>query len=350
MSAPAVTVVMPAYDAERFIGDAVRSVLAQTFADFELLVADDGSTDSTVATARTAANGDARARIIDVPHGGPAKARNAAIREARGATLAFLDADDLWEPDHLAKLVAGMEANPGHFVYSNATKFGDGPEAPAHFPGYAPATSFEDLYLQAHIPSPGAVAVRTADVRAIGGFIEDESCIGSEDRALYLALCAAGISPVYLPHRGVRYRRHAGQLTRRPVKQLRAKLEVRRRYRDAVDSRTGARLVPERGADVLLGWTTYDLAYALLDTDVNEAHARFVEAVALDPALRGDERGARFERKATRARWVTLPGVETLPPISKFGAVVAAACAVVVLGLYVMVRVAARLHGGGSIP
>lgn len=346
MTDPAVTVVMPAFDAAAFIADSVRSVLAQTYRDFELLVVDDASTDDTVRIATEAAGGDRRVHVRSVPHSGPAKARNAAIAAARGAVLAFLDADDLWEPDHLARLVEGLAAHPDRFVYSNATRFGDGPEEPAHFRGYVPATTFRDLYLSPHIPSPGAIAVRTADVRALGGFVEDEACIGSEDRALYLGLCARGVLPVYLPHKGVRYRVHAGQLTRRPVRQLRAKLEVRTRWRDAVDTATGERLVPADEADRFLAEIETDLAYAIVATDRAEAVALYDRARRRDPTIAKRERGIAFEQKLAWRRWFSLPPPDRLPALAGPARLVAIAWAVAVVALFVVVRVAAR----GSAP
>src|SRR5829696_8441401 len=96
---PRVSVVMPAYGAEKFVAEAVSSVLASRYRDLELLLLDDGSSDATVAEATRAAAGDERLRVIALPHGGVAAARNAGLAHARGELIANLDADDTMFPD-----------------------------------------------------------------------------------------------------------------------------------------------------------------------------------------------------------------------------------------------------------
>lgn len=112
VGSPRVSVVMPVYNGERFIAESVRSVLASELADLELLVLDDGSTDRSVVTAHEAAAGDVRLRVISLPHGGVAAARNAGLREARAPLIANLDADDVMLPQRLTKQVAFLDAHP----------------------------------------------------------------------------------------------------------------------------------------------------------------------------------------------------------------------------------------------
>lgn len=106
---PLVTVVMPVYNCEAYVGDAVRSALAQEYPHVEVLVIDDGSRDGTVDVLR--GFGDA-IRIIQVPNGGPARARNLGMDQAQGEFIAFLDADDIWHPDKLRVQVEHLCANP----------------------------------------------------------------------------------------------------------------------------------------------------------------------------------------------------------------------------------------------
>lgn len=106
---PLVSVVIPAYNAARFINVAVDSVLAQTWQHREVLVVDDGSTDNTTVVLRD--YGDT-IRVISKPNGGLSSARNRGIQEARGEYVAFLDADDHWLPEKLACQVGVMEGNP----------------------------------------------------------------------------------------------------------------------------------------------------------------------------------------------------------------------------------------------
>jgi glycosyltransferase involved in cell wall biosynthesis len=107
---PGVSVVIPAYNAESTLAETLGSVFAQTYGDFEVLVVDDGSADATATVA--AASGDPRVRVISVPNGGVSRARNRGVEEASAELIAFLDADDLWEPDKLERQVSALEAEP----------------------------------------------------------------------------------------------------------------------------------------------------------------------------------------------------------------------------------------------
>ncbi|WP_107851519.1 glycosyltransferase family 2 protein [Oceanimonas marisflavi] len=107
----AISVIMPVYKVEQFVADAVRSVLAQTFTDFELLIIDDCSPDNSIAICEQF--DDPRIRIIrHSTNRGLAGARNTGIRHARGELLAFLDSDDLWLPEKLERHVAHLAARP----------------------------------------------------------------------------------------------------------------------------------------------------------------------------------------------------------------------------------------------
>jgi glycosyltransferase involved in cell wall biosynthesis len=105
-----VSVMMPAYNAGRYIGEAIESVLAQTFSNWELLVVNDGSTDDTAAV--VARFQDPRIHLISKANGGESSARNVALERSRGEFIAYLDADDAYLPHHLAVTVAFLEANP----------------------------------------------------------------------------------------------------------------------------------------------------------------------------------------------------------------------------------------------
>ena len=109
---PVVSVIMPAFNAERYLGTAVESVLRQTFADFELLIVDDGSSDGTVAAARAFAERDRRVRVLQQANAGPGPARNRGFRAASGRLFAFLDSDDEWDETFLAEHVAVLDARP----------------------------------------------------------------------------------------------------------------------------------------------------------------------------------------------------------------------------------------------
>ena len=106
---PKVSVVIPAYNAARFIRQTLDSAAAQTFRDFEIIVVDDGSQDE---TAQIAQAFDDSIRLIQKPNGGVSSARNVGMQAARGEYVAFLDADDLWEKSKLEQQVALLDENP----------------------------------------------------------------------------------------------------------------------------------------------------------------------------------------------------------------------------------------------
>jgi glycosyltransferase involved in cell wall biosynthesis len=114
--APRVSVVVPAYNREHYLGQTIESVLAQTFEDWELIVYDDGSTDGTRAVAMSYAETDRRIRVGHGPNSGVAAARNRGfeLTNADAQFVIFLDSDDLWEPDALATLARVLDAYPAY--------------------------------------------------------------------------------------------------------------------------------------------------------------------------------------------------------------------------------------------
>jgi glycosyltransferase involved in cell wall biosynthesis len=109
-SMPKVSVIIPIYNAEQYISETIRSVLDQTFQDFELLAVDDGSPDKSVEVCQQFT--DPRIKIIRQANRGLSGARNTGIRHAEGEYIAFLDADDIWRPQKLEKHVEHLESRP----------------------------------------------------------------------------------------------------------------------------------------------------------------------------------------------------------------------------------------------
>jgi glycosyltransferase involved in cell wall biosynthesis len=144
---PAVSVVLPTYNRASMLGRAVRSVLGQSYADFEVVVVDDGSTDGTAEV--VAGFDDPRVKYVRLArNAGAGAARNVGIRMARGRFLAFQDSDDEWLPSKLAKQMAAFERGPSGLgvVYSDMQRvWGDGTTsyfaAPDVLPGRLVRTS-----------------------------------------------------------------------------------------------------------------------------------------------------------------------------------------------------------------
>lgn len=172
-----VTVVLPTYNRRPFLEDAVRSVLSQTYHNLELLVVDDGSTDST--PEYLAQISDPRLRVIRGAHtGSPARARNAGIREARGRYVAFLDSDDRWLPDKLGIQVSGLATDRScRWSYTGVTRI-DQSGQPLHDPAVAPwrpyaGPTLEGLITLRAIVATSAVLVDRRLLEETGGFEED---------------------------------------------------------------------------------------------------------------------------------------------------------------------------------
>ena len=119
-----VSVIIPAWRAEKTLGDTLRSVLGQTWKNFEVLVVDDCSPDGTLALARSFAEKDSRVRVLaQEQNGGVSKSRNRGVREARGEWIAFLDSDDMWMPDKLEKQMALAARHPEAGLFFTGSAF-----------------------------------------------------------------------------------------------------------------------------------------------------------------------------------------------------------------------------------
>src|SRR5262245_17472752 len=125
MDGPLISVVMTVYNAERYVANAIRSVLAQTYPHFELIIADDGSTDGSAAIVRDFASSDDRIHSLILSHGGTARARNAAVGVAGGALIAYMDADDIALPERFATQLTWMRRTGVEVCGSCVKRFGD---------------------------------------------------------------------------------------------------------------------------------------------------------------------------------------------------------------------------------
>jgi glycosyltransferase involved in cell wall biosynthesis len=197
MSAPLVSVVIPAYNREATIRAAIESVLRQSWTDYELLVVDDGSSDNTLAAA--AEISDPRLRLIgDRPNTGAAGARNAGAAAARGTWLAFQDSDDEWLPGKLARQMARLLAPGADFVgaYCGLLTLGGLASRPgerltlAYTPRPAVSPVEGDILeplLGGNMVSTQTLVVRRDLFEKLGGFDPDLTPIEDWDFAIRLA-------------------------------------------------------------------------------------------------------------------------------------------------------------------
>jgi glycosyltransferase involved in cell wall biosynthesis len=221
----AFTVVMPALDTRATIGPAIRSVLAQTRADFELMVVDDGSTDGTPDVVREFA-ADERVRLLERPHLGAATARAAGIAAGTAPLVSMIDSDDLWMPGYLEAMGAALDADPGAaFAYTDAwyldersrrirrasaMSYQRPPEPPPATAGELFAALTERNFIF------NAVTVRRAVVDAAGP--PDARLRSSIDWEWWLRLAAHGHRGIRVPGRLAVYRLRTASMTNDPLR------------------------------------------------------------------------------------------------------------------------------------
>ncbi len=216
--APLVTVITPAYNVARYIGETIDSVLRQTRGDFEYLVMDDGSTDDTVAVAQAHAGHDPRVRLIAGEHQGVVRTRNSALLQARGKYIAFLDGDDRWHPRFLERHVALIESLPpdvGLVFCRSRTILENG--APIFFLWQrAGRYDFDDFLVMSNPARTGSsLLIRRTCFSEVGGF--DES-VYVEDLEMWLRIAERSTTPVLWGSRHFhvdRRRRHGSATTDR---------------------------------------------------------------------------------------------------------------------------------------
>jgi glycosyltransferase involved in cell wall biosynthesis len=189
MTAPLVSAVMPVYNGERFVVEAVRSILAQTFGDFECLVVDDGSTDRTAKLLEEEQARDSRLVVHRHPSNfGFRTALNTGCALARGEFIARMDADDISEPTRFARQVAFLQAHPEVGVVGSAMQFIDDRGVRGRVKSY-PAGGGVAAWSMLFFNSLGhpSVMMRRALLEAAGGY--PAGCAGgTEDYAIFLDL------------------------------------------------------------------------------------------------------------------------------------------------------------------
>ena len=232
-TAPAVSVIIPAYNAATYVGRTLASVRDQTFADFEVIVVDDGSTDRTSEIVEAFAMADPRFRLIRQANGGVASARNRALAEARGRYVANIDSDDLWRPQFLEKTFAALDAaGPGAVFAFARSQWIDEHDHPLSGSEHRLTASidYRELLTRNPVGNGSAMLMRTSTVRAVGGYdpvlVRDFGQTEDWQLLLQLSWCGAVIAvdePLVL------YRIVPNSSSHALEKSARAALEVIRR-------------------------------------------------------------------------------------------------------------------------
>jgi glycosyltransferase involved in cell wall biosynthesis len=290
---------MPAFNVERYIAEAIDSVLAQTYTDWELVIVNDGSTDGTLAIVeRYRDRFPDRIVLIAHENRGLAGARNSALAAARGEFLALLDSDDAWWPTFLEAQLAILRARPGIAVVTgNAIARGgrdDGrPARPS--PDPRPDPGLIDILTDETAVFIMSVFRRTV-VETIGGY--DEQFRTNEDYDFWIRTAAAGFRFARNSTPLAFYRRHAASLSANEVRMISGILRVYRKSADAFAEGTPAHAVLEQQFD--------RFERELLRAQAREALARGDAAHAADifDALRLRDGGLRLALAAEALRWL----------------------------------------------
>lgn len=213
---PRVNIVIPAYNAEAFIADTVRSALDQTFPDLQVTVIDDGSTD---ATAAHAALDDARVRVISQENRGMSRSRNRGMAETDSEFVALLDADDLWHPEKLRLQLQALQARPDHDFCYSAFDVWHGEPRPDYFRQARQGTVDESrsgwiypVLVLDNYALPSSVIWRRSAWDRMGGFLTDNQ---QTDDWEYLVRASTQHRFIRLAESFVLYRQHPVSLSRR---------------------------------------------------------------------------------------------------------------------------------------
>lgn len=257
-----VSVVIPVYNGKRYLKEALDSVFAQTFRDYEVICVDDGSTDGSVAIIKGYGE---RVTLIQQPNAGQGAARNAGVRRGASVYVAFLDQDDRWYPHKLQQQVAALEANPRTVLaYCNSDRMDyEGRLLQVGATLAENKTALESplgRLTGAGLILPSAMMVRRGTFERVGGF--DPVLRGFEDFDLSARLKQQGRF-IFLENSGMCYRVHAEGFRRTGGLHV---IQSRARFLDRmrglyVGDRTKEALIDAMQAECYSDWGTQELKY-----------------------------------------------------------------------------------------
>jgi len=246
---PAVSIVIPTYNAASYIGETLDSVFEQTFADYEVIVVNDGSPD-TVELEPALGPYLSRIRYIKQENLGAGAARNEGLRSAQGEFIAFLDADDLWLPNYLEEQLKFLCENDYDLVCADAMHFGDSPLAGKTYmevfmetASQAGEVTFLGLVSAEQSLITSGIVARRAPIIEVGLF--DEGLRNSQDFDLWLRLVRHGSRLAFQRQLLLRYRCHENSLSGDEINRTARQLRVYDKVESSLD------LTPEERPAIL---------------------------------------------------------------------------------------------------
>ena len=212
-----ISVIIPAYNIDKYLAEALDSVLAQIYPHFEVMIVNDGSTDRTLEIAQEYAAKDDRIRVISQPNQGVSLARNQGIRETTGELVAFLDGDDRWHPDKLNVHINHFRSFGQNAKSDEAKSLGisfakvtfitsDGSYTQQYSNSKLTNLNPEDFYIENLVVTPSNVVIRRSILDLVGYFSPELS--GSADQELFFRMVwsgaiAEGLDTVLVEYRTV---------------------------------------------------------------------------------------------------------------------------------------------------
>ena len=270
MNSSLVTIAIPCFNAERWIGECVQSALGQTWPDKEVLVVDDGSTDGSLAILERFG---AAIVLRRGPHRGGNAARNQALAEARGEWVQFLDADDTLEPEKIARQFVETEGGHDADILYSPVRIED---LLAHTHTVSTIDPRHDLFAQWlswQLPQTGGALWRRTPLMALGGWKEGQPCC--QEHELYLRALQAGLRFRFASTPHAVYRLWSDQtLCRRDPRQV---IRVRTGLMDELREWMETRGLWTAGHTRIAGQAFFEMARTLAREDLAEAAAYFRE-------------------------------------------------------------------------
>jgi len=242
MHSPLVSIIMPAYNAEQYVSDAILSVISQDYENWELLVIDDCSTDDTSKIINKFVKIDSRIKPVfnSINGGTPAKAKNKALPLVKGNYVAFLDSDDMWFKDKLMKQIPLMESNTQYgLTYTGGYLIDEsGDKINTFLPKHGCGNILSKMLRHYEINNQ-SVVIRKEALQVIGGLFDEDIVVG-EDYNLFMNVLAK-YKTCHVNEHLIKYRVHQNSITNsgnidlsygtlKTLKELNIKYKIKRRY------------------------------------------------------------------------------------------------------------------------
>lgn len=209
-----VSIIIPCYNAEKYIAETIQSVINQTYKNWELIIVNDGSTDHSLNIIKEFAANDNRISLIDKPNSGVSDSRNKGLEKAKGEYIAFLDADDVWNSQYLEKQIANLQSNRFNISYTACQLINqNGEKLQKHLRGEN-NPQLNDFLLQKgnYITSPSGIVYKRECFNKVNGF--DSNLSNNADQDILIQMLAKGNTIGYIDECLWNYRIHDNNMSK----------------------------------------------------------------------------------------------------------------------------------------